>query len=66
MANTVDWGKVYCNMVTNNSWGVDLGFTTNAVNDDSTPACWTVFTISADSTDFTSDSTSLTADVVFI
>lgn len=66
MANTVDWGKIYCNMVTNNSWGVDVAYTTQAINDLSTPTCWTTFTISADTTDFTCDTTALTADVHFI
>jgi hypothetical protein len=66
MANTVNWGKVYCNMVTNNSWGLDIAYTTQAINDLSTPTCWTTFTISADTTDFTADTTSLTADVHFI
>tara|TARA_Y100000114_G_C11743356_1_gene320243 strand:- start:615 stop:815 length:201 start_codon:yes stop_codon:yes gene_type:complete len=66
MANTVNWGKVYCNMVTNNSWGVDIAYTTNAINDLSTPTCWTTFTISADSTEFTADTTTITADVHFI
>ena len=66
MANTVNWGKVYCNMVTNNSWGVDIAYTTNAINDLSTPTCWTTFTISADSTEFTADTTTITADVNFI
>jgi hypothetical protein len=66
MANTVNWGKVYCNMVTNNSWGVDIAYTTNAINDLSTPTCWTTFTISADSTEFSADTTTITADVHFI
>lgn len=66
MANTVDWGKVYCNMVTNNSWGIDIAYTTQAINDLSTPTCWTTFTISADTTDFKADNIDLTADVTFI
>ena len=66
MANTVNWGKVYCNMVTNNSWGVDIAYTTNAINDLSTPTCWTTFTISADTTDFSADNIDITADVHFI
>ncbi len=65
MANTINWGKVYCEMVTNSSWGDEV-HTTNAINDDSTPTCWTTFTISADSTLYSADTTSLTADIQFI
>ena len=65
MANTINWGKVYCEMVTNSSWGDEV-HTTNAINDLSCPTCWTTFTISADSTLYSADTTSLTADVQFI
>ena len=65
MANTINWGKVYCEMVTNSSWGDEV-YTTNAINDDSTPTCWTTFTISADTTLYSADTTSLTADIEFI
>lgn len=66
MANTINFGKVYCEMFTNNSWGADVQYTTNAVNDIGAPTCWDVFAITADSINFTSDSTVLTADVTQI
>lgn len=65
MANTINWGKVYCEMVTNKTWGDEV-YTTNAINDLSAPSCWTTFTISADTTLYSADTTSLTADIEFI
>ena len=62
MANNINWGKVYCEMLTNNSWGADIRWSTNAVNDLSAPLCWDAFKLTADLTIYTADTKLLTAD----
>ena len=47
MANSINWGKVYCSMNTNSSFGVDKAFTTDFIPDFSAPACWGVFELTA-------------------
>ncbi len=75
MANSINWGKVYCEMITNKGWGLDTQWSTFSVNDLSAPTCWsgvspvTPFTadlisyfggnITADNVDFTADKTQL-------
>jgi len=49
-------------MATNDSWGADTYWSTNAVPDISAPTCWDTFRLTADSTLFTADTTTLTAD----
>jgi len=63
MANNINWGKVYCDMVTNSSWGVDYEYTTKFIPDFSAPTCWTIvdaFTV--DTTAYKTDTTSVTTD----
>ena len=60
MANNVNWGKVYCEMVENDAWGVAIQWSANAVNDLSAPTCWEP--VRADSTLYTADSTLIFAD----
>lgn len=62
MANNIDWGSVYCEMEQDGSFGSDTLWSTNAINDIASPTCWVTFALKADSTLFTSDSTTLTAD----
>ena len=62
MANNIDWGSVYCEMEQDGSFGADTLWSTNAINDIASPTCWVTFALKADSTLFTSDSTTLTAD----
>jgi hypothetical protein len=62
MANNINWGKVYCDMATNDSWGADTYWSTNAVPDISAPECWDTFRLTADTTLFTADTNTLTAD----
>lgn len=62
MANNIDWGSVYCEMEQDGSFGSDTLWSTNAINDIASPTCWVTFALRADSTLFTSDSTTLTAD----
>ena len=62
MANNIDWGSVYCEMEQDGSFGADTLWSTNAINDIASPTCWVTFELRADSTLFTSDSTTLTAD----
>ena len=62
MANNIDWGSVYCEMEQDGSFGADTLWSTNAINDIASPTCWVTFALRADSTLFTSDSTTLTAD----
>lgn len=75
MANQINWGKVYCEMITNKGWGQDTQWSTFSVNDISAPTCWsgvtpvTPFTadlvsyfggdLTADTTQFTADKTQL-------
>tara|TARA_R100001510_G_C7619552_1_gene180790 strand:+ start:585 stop:800 length:216 start_codon:yes stop_codon:yes gene_type:complete len=66
MANSINWGKVYCDMVTNSSWGVDKAFSTEFIPDFSAPTCWGVFELTADLTQisgepFTADTTDFRA-----
>ena len=63
MANNINWGKVYCDMLTNSAWGADTTWSTKYVPDFSAPTCWSVTDpFSADSTLFTADMTQYTAD----
>ena len=75
MANQINWGKIYCEMETDDSWGADTLWSTNFVPDFSAPTCWsgvtpvTPFTadlvsyfggdLTADTTQFTADKTQL-------
>lgn len=74
MANLINWGKIYCEMIDNSAWGQDEQWSTYAINDISAPTCWglvpvTPFTadmisyfggnLTADTTQFTSDKTQL-------
>lgn len=66
MANSIDWGKVYCSMFDNSAWGDDPSYTTVAISDVSAPVCWgatgLVPPFSADLTTVLADSTLFTAD----
>jgi|TARA_R100000908_G_C3638827_1_gene76086 hypothetical protein len=67
MANNINWGKVYCEMVTNSAWGTDSAFTTEFIPDISAPSCWATFPITADLTQisgtaFLADTTLYRAD----
>tara|TARA_R110002012_G_scaffold321773_1_gene551298 strand:+ start:17667 stop:17882 length:216 start_codon:yes stop_codon:yes gene_type:complete len=71
MANNINWGKVYCAMITYGSFGVDLPYTTRDISDISAPACWNTFQITADRTTisgaaFKADTTNYKADVTQI
>ena len=74
MANSINWGKVYCEMLDNSSWGQDTQYTTFYIPDFSAPTCWgtvpvTPFTadlvsyfggdITVDTTQFRTDRTQL-------
>lgn len=74
MANLINWGKIYCEMIDNSAWGQNEQWSTFAVNDISAPTCWglvpvTPFTadlisyfggnLTADTTQFTADKTQL-------
>ena len=74
MANQINWGKIYCEMIDNSAWGQDEQWSTYAINDISAPTCWglvpvTPFTadlisyfggnLTADTTQFTADKTQL-------
>lgn len=70
MANLINWGKIYCDMETNDGWGLDEQYTTYFIPDFSAPECWsnvpvTPFTadlISYFGGDLTADTTQFTAD----
>lgn len=74
MANQINWGKTYCEIQTNEGFGVAEQWSTYAINDISAPTCWglvpvTPFTadlisyfggnLTADTTQFTADKTQL-------
>ena len=75
MANTINWGKIYCEMIANDGFGIDEQYTTYFIPDFSAPECWsgetptTPFTadmvsyfggsLTADTTQFTADKTQL-------
>ena len=60
MANSIDWGKIYCDMIDNTGWGSDTAWSTNFVPDFSAPSCWGTFALTADLTNISG--TPLTAD----
>jgi hypothetical protein len=63
MANNINWGKIYCEMVTNSSWGEDSDYTTEFIPDFSAPTCWTlVDAFTVDTTTYRTDSTQYTTD----
>ena len=63
MANTINWGKIYCS-----TWWGDTANTTDAIPTASAPACWVedVLGLSVDSTLFKADSTLITTDQTII
>lgn len=71
MANNIDWGKIYCDMVTNKGFGLDADFTVGlSIDDASAPSCWgatgLIPAFTADSTQHRADSTLYTADATQI
>jgi hypothetical protein len=62
MANSINWGKVYCAMEDNKGWGINTANTTlYSIPDYSAPSCWG-FAFLADSTLQKADTTTFTAD----
>ena len=61
MANSINWGKVYCDMETNSSWGADKAYTTESIPDFSAPTCWSGGAVAVG---FTADTTSYKADTI--
>ena len=67
MANNIDWGKVYCEMITNKGFGLGDDYTVGlSIHDPSAPACWAssglIPAFSVDTTTVKADSTLFTAD----
>ena len=48
MANSINWGSVYCQMITDESFGADTAYSTNNIPDLSAPTCWGTFALTAD------------------
>jgi len=62
MANSINWGKIYCEMEDNKAWGSSTINTTQySILDESAPTCWG-YPLLADTTLFTADITTKTAD----
>jgi len=63
MANSNNWGKIYCS-----SWWGDVDDTTDAIPIPSAPACWVedVLELSVDSTLFKVDTIEVKADQTLI
>jgi hypothetical protein len=71
MANTINWGKIYCGMIDYKGWGADTAWSTNAVNDISAPTCWGTFALTSDlisisGSPLTADTTEYKADATQI
>jgi hypothetical protein len=71
MANNINWGAIYCNMITDSGFGLDTAYSTMAIPDISAPACWVTFRLTADltqisGTPFLADTTDYKADVTQI
>ena len=71
MANNINWGAVYCNMITDSGFGSDTAYSTNSIPDISAPACWGTFQLTADltqisGTPFRADTTNYRADATQI
>jgi hypothetical protein len=71
MANSIDWGKIYCEMITNKGFGLDDDYTVGlSIHDGSAPVCWAdsglipAFTV--DRNTVTADSTLYKADATII
>ena len=62
MANNINWGKIYCDMEQDNSFGADTLWSTNAINDIASATCWITFALRADSTLFQAANKLITAD----
>ena len=67
MSNNINWGKVYCAMITDSGFGSDTAYTTNLIPDFSAPSCWATFPLTADLTQisgspFLADTNKFTAD----
>ncbi len=65
MANSIDWGKTYCEIQDNSGWGEDEQWSTFSIPDISAPVCWGLIPV----TPFTADLISyfggnLTADTI--
>ncbi len=67
MANSINWGGIYCDMKTNGAWGSDFDWSANFVAVFSAPTCWTSVTpLSADTTEYKADTTQYKADATQI
>ena len=67
MANSINWGSVYCLMISDESFGADTAYSTNNIPDLSAPTCWGTFALTADLTNisgtpFLADTTNYSAD----
>ncbi len=51
MANNINWGKIYCDMITDKGFGNDTAYSTNFIPDISAPSCWGTFELTADLTE---------------
>lgn len=63
MANSINWGNNYCDILTNKAFG-DYGWSANAINDVSAPECWGTgfLPLKVSTTLYSADNTSITAD----
>ena len=68
MANTIDWGKIYCDMIDNSAWGADSNYTAGeSVPDFSAPTCWTLVpAFTSDTNTYRASTTLFTADATQI
>ena len=67
MANNINWGSIYCSMITDSGFGSDTAYSTNSIPDISAPSCWGTFELTADltqisGTPFLADTTLYRAD----
>ena len=62
MANNINWGAIYCNMITDEGFGSDTAFSTNFIPDISAPSCWDTFELRTDLTNISG--TAFRADTI--
>ena len=63
MANNINWGENYCDILSNDAFG-DYAWSANAINDVSAPTCWAggLLPFTVDTTFYKTDTTLYTTD----
>ena len=67
MSNGINWGEIYCKILTKGGFG-DHGWSANAIDDISAPACWGTgfLALTSDTNLYKADSNLITSDITQI